>query len=125
MNRFLDEVNVLNQSDKQVDGNIKVLDPAGETVLVGKYGLAAKGEAGDEKDSNFAAYDDVWTEAGSYEVNIELTNVEIDGVSQASETVSVEDTGSEMLGVMLGAKDDDPIIFEVGDDLSEFDPSND
>jgi hypothetical protein len=125
MNRFLGQVNVLNQYDEKVDGTVEVVDPAGDTVLDESYKLAAKGEAGDERDSNFAAYDDVWTEAGSYEVSIELTNVEIDGVSQASETVSVEDTGSEMLGVALGAEDSDPISFDVGDDLSEFDPSND
>ena len=124
LNRFLDEVNVLNQSDKQVDGRIEVVDPAGDTVLDESYELAPHGEAGDEQDSNFAAYGDVWTETGSYEVSVELTNVEIEGVSQAGETVSVEDTDSEMLGVTLGAENGDPILIEVGDDLSEIDPSN-
>jgi hypothetical protein len=53
-------------------------------------------------------------------VSVTLTDP-IEGVSEATETVSIDNPDEEMLAIPLGAGDvDDPIGFRVGTEFSEF-----
>ncbi|GAA0668777.1 twin-arginine translocation signal domain-containing protein [Natronoarchaeum mannanilyticum] len=128
--RLLEEVNVFNETNRRVGGSITVVDPAGDTVLDETFDLAASddedgsgsgNESSSEDEQSTAVYDDVWTESGSYEVTVELPDTEIDGQSQASGTVTIDDTDEEMLAVALGSGEvDEPIGFRVGESLSDF-----
>ncbi|WP_256392967.1 hypothetical protein [Natronoarchaeum rubrum] len=130
--RLLEEVNVFNEINRPVAGSIVVTDPDGETVLDETFDIAPSddddsGSGGDngsnsgEDGQGIAVYDDVWTGSGSYEVSVELDGTEIDGQSQASETVTINAPDEEMLAVALGSAEmDDPIDFRVGESLSDF-----
>ena len=63
----------------------------------------------------------MWTETGSYEVRVSFEGTEIDGTSQASDTVTIQDTDEEMLGIALGAEsEEEPIAFRVGESFTEL-----
>ena len=121
-NQLLEEVNVFNETDRRVEGSVTVVDPAGETVLDGTFDLASReSEDGDST----ATYDEVWTEAGAYEATVELADADIDGASEATETVTIDDPDEQMLAVALGSAEvGDPIGFRVGESLSEFAAGN-
>jgi hypothetical protein len=117
-NRVLGDVNVLNQLGRTVSGSIEIAGPSDETVLAEAFD-APSTESGGE--SNVVAYDDVWEETGAHGVAIELTDVELEGVSRASETVSIGDVDEEMVGVLVGSGiEDEPIAIRAGESLSEF-----
>lgn len=117
-NRLLEQVNVFNEIERRVQGSIVVVDPAGETVLDETFDLASR--ESEDGDSN-ATYDDVWNDPGAYEVTLELADTEIEGVSRASETVTIDDPAEQMLAVALGSSEvAEPIGFRVGTSLSEF-----
>ena len=80
----------------------------------------APGEANAAADA-VAAYGDVWSESGTYEVGISLDDTEVDGTSRASEAVTVSDTGEEMLGIVLGAESGgEPVDFRVGESFTDL-----
>ncbi|WP_245800622.1 hypothetical protein [Natrinema saccharevitans] len=125
--RLLEQVNVFNETDRRVTGSIAVVDPAGETALDETFDLAPsdsgddEGAASGDDEQSVAVYDDVWGEAGSYEANVELTGTDIDGQSQASEMVTIDDSDEQLLGVALGSEAvDEPIGFRVGESLSDL-----
>ncbi|QCC61788.1 hypothetical protein NP511_21830 [Natrinema thermotolerans] len=126
--RLLEQVNVFNETDRRVAGSIAVGDPAGETVLDETFDLAPsesendnEGSASGDDEQSVAVYDDVWGDAGSYEVTVELTDTEIDGRSRASETVTISDPDEQLLGVALGSEEvGEPIGFRVGESLSDL-----
>ncbi|OAQ51324.1 hypothetical protein HTG_17455 [Natrinema mahii] len=125
--RLLEQVNVFNETDRRVAGSIAVVDPAGETALDETFDLAPsdsgddEGAASGDDEQSVAVYDDVWGEAGAYEATVELTGTDIDGQSQASETVTIDDPDEQLLGVALGSETvDEPIGFRVGESLSEL-----
>ena len=68
------------------------------------------------------AYEDVWTEPGTYEASVELDgDSEVQGESTASESILVDDTSEEMLAIAFGMEEfDDAIGFTVGESLSDF-----
>jgi len=68
------------------------------------------------------AYEDVWTELGTYEASVELDgDSEVQGESTASTSISIEDTSEEMLAIAFGMEEiDDAIGFIVGESLSDF-----
>lgn len=117
-NRVLGDVNVLNQLGRTVSGSIEIAGPSGGTVLTETF-EAPSTESGGE--SNVVAYDDVWEETGAHRVEVELTDVELEGVSQTSEAVSIGDVDEEMVGVLVGSGiKDEPIAIRAGESLSEF-----
>ncbi|WP_053947120.1 hypothetical protein [Halolamina sediminis] len=117
-NQLLEQVNVFNETDRRVEGSIVVTDPAGETALDTTFDLASSES---EDGNSTATYDDVWGEAGAYEVTLELTDTEIAGTSSASQTVAIDDPEEQMLAAALGSSEtDEPIAFRVGTSLSEF-----
>jgi hypothetical protein len=119
--QVLEEVNVFNQTARPIAGSIEVVGPGGDTALDDTFDLISATPDGEEEGSNVAAYGDVWTETGSYEVSVSLDDTEIDGTSQASDTVTIQNTDEEMLGIALGAEsEDEPISFQVGESLTDF-----
>jgi hypothetical protein len=114
----LEEVNVLNQLNREVSGSVTVTTSAGDTVLDETFAVPSKDADGE---SNILAYDGVWRDAGEYRVSVELTDVALEGISQANETVRIEDTEEEMIAVAVGSgKEDEPIAIRVGESLSDF-----
>jgi hypothetical protein len=108
----LDEVNVFNMADRQIEGSIEVVDPAGDTALEKTFDLEH------EQDQNSG---DVFAATGEYAVSVELVNTEIDGSSQASETVSIDDTDEQRVGVVLNTNEEyEPIVIRVGTTPKDF-----
>jgi len=121
-NQVLEEVNVLNQLNREVSGSIEVVDPAGDTVLDETFDVPSTES---DEGSNIVAYGDVWTDTGEYEVGVEIADVEIEGTSQASRTVRIENTDEQMIAVSIGSGDgNEPIAVRVGESLSEFAEEN-
>jgi len=119
--QVLEDVNVFNQTDGPITGSIEVVGPGGDTDLDDTFALISATSDGEEDGSNVAAYGDVWTETGSYEVSVSLDDTDIDGTSEASDTVSIEDADEEMLGIALGAEsEDEPITFRVGESFTDL-----
>ncbi len=117
-NQVLEDVNILNQLGREVSGSVTVTGPAGATVLDESFEVPSTEADGD---SNIVAYDGVWQATGEYEISIELSDIEIEGVSQARESVSIENTDEEMVAVSVGAGDAaEPIAIRVGESLSDF-----
>jgi hypothetical protein len=95
-----------------------VTGPAGATVLDETFEAPSTESDGD---SNIVAYDGVWRAAGEYEISVELSDIEIEGVSRASESVRIENTDEEMVAVSVGAGDAaEPIAIRAGESLSDF-----
>jgi hypothetical protein len=108
----LNEVNVFNMADQQLEGSLEVVDPAGDTALQETFELAH------EQDQNSG---DVLGATGEYAVSVELTNTELGGRSQASETVSVDDTDEQRIGVVFTTDEEyDPIVVRVGTTPKDF-----
>lgn len=114
----LEDVNVLNQLNRAVSGSVTVTTSAGDPVLDETFAVPSKDADGE---SNVLAYDDVWRDADAYRIGVELTDVVLEGVSQATETVRIEDTEEEMVAVAVGSGEaDEPIAIRVGESLSDF-----
>jgi hypothetical protein len=108
----LEEVNVFNMADRQIKGSIEVVGPAGDTALERRFDLEH------EQDQNNG---DVFTDTGEYTVSVELTNTEIEGSSQASKTVSIDDTDEERVGVVFNTNEEyEPIVIRVGTTPEDF-----
>jgi hypothetical protein len=119
--RVLEDVNVFNETNRQVEGTIDVTAPSGETVLDERFDLARSDSESDDDNQDAIIYEDVWLETGSYEVTVALTDTEIEGQSQASAVVDISKPDEEMLAVALGSADlDEPIAFRVGEELTDF-----
>lgn len=120
--QVLEDVNILNQLNRAVSGSVEVVDPTGDSVLDETFEVPSKESSGE---SNVLAYDDVWRSAGDYQISVELTDVELEGVSQANETVSIENTDEEMVAVAVGSgEENEPIAIRVGESLSDFGQTN-
>jgi len=116
----LEEVNLFNATSSSVEGTISVVGPDEETRLDEEFNVAGNGGSGDEEDGR--TYDDVWADAGSYEVSVDL-NDEVDDVAETTETVSIEDPDDDMLMIMLGSDDlEEAIAFSVGDSFTDAFP---
>lgn len=122
----LGEVNVFNETDDTLTGTVTITDSADETVLSESFELppASDDEDAAEEDAEdgMTAYEDVWADPGTYEASVELGgDSAVQGESTASASVSIDDTGEEMLAIVFGGEEfDDAIGFTVGESLSEF-----
>ncbi|WP_121743947.1 twin-arginine translocation signal domain-containing protein [Natronorubrum halophilum] len=95
----LQDVNVFNGADTPVNGAIDIVDPNGDVVLEETFDLE---KAADEDEENqdadsIALYEDIWTDAGDYEVSIELEGDAFDTELDVGETFQNDsnDTGTE------------------------------
>jgi hypothetical protein len=122
----LGDVNFFNETDDVLTGTVTITDPGDETVLSESFELPPASNDDDTDDENdedgVTAYEDVWTEPGTYEVSVELDgNSEVYGESTASTSISIDDTTEEMLAITFGMEEfDDAIGFIVGESLSDF-----
>jgi hypothetical protein len=108
----LNEVNVFNMAGQQLQGSIEVVNPSGDTALEKMFNLEH------EQDQN---YDEVLSASGEYEVSIELTNTEIESTSQTTDTVSINDTNEERIGVVFNTNEEyEPIEIRVGTIPKDF-----
>lgn len=118
----LEEVNVLNDADSEVAGRITVTGPDGG-ALNEAFDLGPSDED-DPEEANIQTYDDIWTDAGTYEVTVDL-ETELDGTRTGSETVPIDDPDEELLIVALGVEEiEAPIAFGVGDGFTDAWPGD-
>lgn len=115
--QLLEDVNVLNETDRQVSGQIQV-SVDDERLLDSEFTIdAAEGE---NDNANIGTYADIWDGAGSYAAKVVLEEP-IDGRASHSETVTIDDPDEEMLLVGLGLADANrPIVFRVGTSFTEI-----
>lgn len=117
----LDDVNVFNETDRQLTGTIEVTDPDDAVVLDDAFDVAAN--EGDDDEDAMAQYGGVLVGEGEYGVTVALDDAEIDGESGVETTIDVANPGDEHLLVGLGVPDiDEPIsviIVETLRDLEE------
>lgn len=118
--QFLEDVNVLNDTDSEVSGTILVT-ASEETILDSEFTLSGADDTGndDTGNGNIRPYSDIWDGAGSYTVEIALEK-SIDGESSGSATISIDDPDEEMLLVGLGLQDaDEPVVFRIGESFTD------
>ena len=122
----LGDVNLFNETEDVLTGTVTITGPGDETVLSESFDLPPESDDDDTDENNdedgVAAYEDVWTEPGTYEASVELDgDSEVQGESTGSESISIEDTSEEMLAIAFGMEEvDDAIGFIVGESLSDF-----
>jgi hypothetical protein len=108
----LEEVNVFNMADRRIEGAIEVVNPAGDTALEKTFDLEH------EHDQNSG---DVLGATGEYAVSVELMNTELEGSSQASKAVSIDDTDEQRVGVVFNTNEAyEPIVIRVGTTPKDF-----
>jgi len=131
----LEDVNVINATERRLTGTIQVTDPDGETVLDETFDLQAAqtttetqdggdgGDGGGDQPSEEASglYGDVFTGEGEYEVVVEMAaDAEFD-VDGTEETVEVSNPGDEHIFVFFAAENgQDEILVQVADGLSDL-----
>jgi len=99
-------------ASQQIQGSIEVVNPTGDTTLEKMFNLEH------EQDQN---YGDVLSASGEYEVSVELTNTEIESISQTSNTVSIDDADEEKIGVVFNTNEEyEPIEISVGTTPKDF-----
>ena len=92
----LQDVNVFNGAEQSVSGSIEVVDPDDETVLEETFDLEEESDDDDDEqdDEATAQYDDVWTDAGDYEVTVTLDEP-IDGAGSEDDENQNESNENE------------------------------
>jgi hypothetical protein len=122
----LGDVNLFNETDDMLAGTVTITDSADEAVLSESFELPPASDDDDpddeDDDDGMTAYDDVWTDPGTYEARVELdSGSTVQGESTATASIEIEDTSEEMLAIGFGVDGfDDGIGFTVGESLSEF-----
>jgi len=106
----------LQRTDEPIDGTIEIIGPDDEIALSDAFDVASHDEEDDGNSNASAAYEQVWGTIGDYDVSVELADgFDIAGKTRADETVTITDTDSELLAVVLGSDDhEDEISFAVG-----------
>ncbi|WP_247728965.1 hypothetical protein [Halovivax limisalsi] len=125
--QVLGDVNVFNETTNRLDGSIVITAPSGESALDTTFDLPPGGENGDGStastdEDGASVFEDVWTDAGTYDVRVALADGhEVDGESAASVSATIEKPDDEMLAVVIGAADvEDPIAFATGTEMTDF-----
>jgi hypothetical protein len=121
----LGDVNLFNETDDVLTGTVTIVDPSDETVLDESFELSPGTDDEETDEDNdedgVTAYEDVWTDSGTYEASVELDEAEVQGESTASTSITIEDASEEMLAIAFGMDDsEEAISFAVGESLSEF-----
>ncbi|MXR50664.1 hypothetical protein GRX03_03445 [Halovenus sp. WSH3] len=114
--QLLEDVNVLNDTDQQQSGTVRVAAD-GETLLDREFTLNSA--SGNDENANVGTYADVWTDGGSYEAEVTLQEP-IDGEASGSKTITIDNPDEEMLLVGLGLQEaEQPIVFRVGTSFTD------
>lgn len=122
--QVLEEVNVFNETDRQLTGTVEIRGPGGQSRLDESFVLDPQeddddGAPEDENEPNLATYSDVWADSGDYEATIELDG-SVNGQQSATETVTIDDPDDQILLIALGAEErDEPIYFQVGESFTD------
>lgn len=121
-NQIFEEVNLLNQLNHDVSGEIQIVDPNGDTVLDSSFDVPSTESDGD---SNIVAYADVWTATGEYQVDLELADTEIAGTSQLNRPFTITNPEEELVAISIGSSDEgEPIALRVGESFSDLGQAN-
>lgn len=118
----LGDVNLFNETEEVIRGTLEITDPNEATVLSESFELAPTSDDDEDDEDGVTAYDDVWTDTGTYHASVELTDdISVRGETESESSFTIEDPEEEMLAVPFGADEfDDGIVFRVADDWSEF-----
>lgn len=122
----LGDVNVFNETDAVHRGTIEIVASDNGSVLTETFELTPSQEDTEETEEtdsgqNVVSYDDVWDGAGTYEASVTLDDTDVQGDSEGTESISIDNPEEEMLAVVFGADAfDDGIAFTVGEEWSEF-----
>ncbi|WP_090507765.1 hypothetical protein [Natronorubrum sediminis] len=143
----LEEVNVFNGADEPISGTIEIVDPDGDVALEESFDLERDRDGDDEDNDGAAFYDDTWSEAGEYEVSVELEDepdeASDDGESaddgednddgddgddnatplgpERTDTVTIDDPDEERLVVGIAQEGPGELIsFHIIEDFSEL-----
>ncbi|MBP1922926.1 hypothetical protein J2751_001942 [Halorubrum alkaliphilum] len=109
----LDDVNLLNETDRVLTGSITVTDPDGETVLDESFDLEPAADEDEEtNEESQAVYSDLFETAGEYGFTVELADDEIDGETGAELVGEISDPDEEHAVVVMGA-DEFTAAFEL------------
>lgn len=120
--QVLKDVNLFNETGRQLTGSLRVTDPEESTVLDESF--AAESAPDDEVDEDAgASYADVLTVAGSYAVSIELDEP-VDDETVANATVDIEAPDDEHIIIVVGADDlnaaIEVLVIEEFTDIGEY-----
>lgn len=118
----LEDVNVINAADHEISGAITITDPDDERVLDEQFDLSPDDDSddGDVDSESQGVYEDVFTDAGEYAVSVELDD-EVDGETEAEETVEVAEPEDEHVIVLIGTEDEEgPILVTVIEEFSDL-----
>ncbi len=100
----LDDVNLLNETDRNLAGSIVVTDPSGETILDAAFDLEpAADEADESNEDSQAVYSDLFETDGEHVFTVELADDEIDGETGAALTGEIADPEEEHAVVVMGS----------------------
>lgn len=121
-NERLEDVTVFNETDEPIDGTIEIVGPDDEVALSDAFDVTSHDEEADGDSNASAAYERVWGTIGDYDVFVQLADgFDVAGKTRANETVTIEDTDSALLAVVLGSDDrEDEISFAMGERWSDF-----
>ncbi|WP_248648676.1 hypothetical protein [Halorubrum ezzemoulense] len=103
----LGDVNLFNETDNNLTGTVTITDSADETVFSESFDLppASDDEDAAEEDTEdgMTAYEDVWTDSGTYEASVQLDDgSEVQGESTASTSISIDSGYDKSLPVRYG-----------------------
>lgn len=116
--QFLEDVNILNDTDSEVSGTI-VVTANEETILDSEFTLSGANDTDSDDNGNIRPYEDIWDGDRSYGVEVSLDEP-IDGESSGSETFTIQQSDDEMLLVGLGLQDaGEPIDFRIGTSFTD------
>lgn len=132
----LEDVNVINATDREIAGAIEVTDPDGEVALDEEFDLQASqedtetegGDGGNDQPAEEASglYGGVFTGEGEYEVTVELDGSVDFEVGDIEETVEVTAPDDEHIFVFFATENgQDEIIVEVAEGLSGLEEMSD
>lgn len=117
---ILEDVNVVNGTDREHSGSITVDGPGGETRLDEPFTVAPEdSEPDDDGPSETPTYADVFAGSGEYTVGVALDNP-IDGTTDAEKRVTVDSPDDQHIIVVLGATESAAIDVVVVNEFSDL-----
>lgn len=117
----LGDVNIFNETNESLTGEIDITAPEGSSALSGEFNLEAQSEDGPNAEAT-RTYEDVWESAGEYRVDVQLDEgYEVRGQSSVETGVTIDDPDEQMLAIGFGAPDrSDGIAVVVATEWSGF-----
>ncbi len=101
---ILDDVNLLNETDRVLTGSITVVGPDSETLLDDEFRLEPADEDADAtEDESQAVFGDLFEAPGEHRFEVALDGAEVDGESHAELVGTISDPEEEHAVVIVGA----------------------